>query len=564
MAARFTLLLYTLSITSTFSQSPDVEFNTGTPYITGLTSAMQLVHAGDGSNRIFVAERAGVIKIFKPGALTTPIVFLNMNSGGQVVFPAGEGGLLSIAFHPDFATNGYFYTFYTNDLRDLVVARYTATTPSGDVALASTRVQILAIDHRANTNHNGGEMHFGVDNYLYISTGDGGSGNDPPNNAQNPAVLLGKLLRIDVDVPETAEKKYAIPSTNPNPASEIYASGLRNPFRWSFDKLTNAIWIGDVGQSAREEVNYVPASDLSGANFGWRCFEGEIIAPGLPSGSICPERDACTFPVYTYQTGAARGQSVIGGIVYRGTRWPLMYGYYIGTDVYSGQIHKIRSDGTPENFETSNLTGVVDIGEDEAGEIYAVTGASIYTITASVALPVTLINFSGSKGIEGVKLSWETSTEENSRSFEVEHSMDAVRFENIGTVPSDNSISGAKYHFSHTNKVAGINYYRLKMVDADDAFEYSKIIAVDTGLEEIAENFIRPSLITDNVMNLVLDQPFQFVELVGASGQVFLKEDIGGKKGPVSIPLNTTSSGIYIVRLSDYSKVLQQKVLIME
>ncbi len=187
---------------------------------------------GDESNRIFIAERAGVIKVFEQGALGTAIVFLNMNSAGQVVATTGEGGLLSVAFHPDYANNGYFYTYYTDTAGDLVLARYTATTPAGNAALASTRLEILKIPHPVNSNHNGGELHFGnQDGYLYLSTGDGGSGNDPNQNGQNAATLLGKILRIDVNPPSGSGVNYVIPPGNPF-GNEVFALGLRNPFRW--------------------------------------------------------------------------------------------------------------------------------------------------------------------------------------------------------------------------------------------------------------------------------------------------------------------------------------------
>jgi glucose/arabinose dehydrogenase len=558
------MLLFCFVAVEAVSQSPDVKIGS-VAVISGLTNAMQLVHAGDGSGRIFVAERAGVIKVFEAGALGTPILFLDMNSAEEVVDDAGEGGLLSVAFHPDFATNGYFFTYHTNPAGDLVVARYTATPASGDSANVASRLEILTIPHPTYSNHNGGEMHFGYDDgYLYLSTGDGGSSNDPSGNAQNEDVLLGKILRIDIDAPDGSPTPYQVPATNPDPTSLVYARGLRNPFRWSFDRLTHAIWIGDVGQGAREEVNFVTAAALPGANFGWRCFEGEIETPGIADRTGCPVQSATVAPVYTYPTGDLRGRSVIGGVMYRGTASPLMYGYYIGTDYSTGQIHKIKEDGTSEPYQSSGVTGIADIGEDENGEIYAVTGSAIYGIYATEALPVKLVSFSGAPAVEGVKLTWKTSMEENSQAFDVEHSDNSVTFETIGTVLSQNSLSGGNYTFTHVTSSKGTNYYRLKMIDTDGTSEYSRIIATGKGPERVVENFIRPSLITDQHLNLVLDEPFQSVELVGIGGQVFWKEDIAGRSGHINLPLHRTSSGIYIVRLADNDRVVQQKVLVME
>ncbi|MCE6990514.1 sorbosone dehydrogenase family protein [Dyadobacter sp. CY323] len=562
-----TLLLCLISFTAAYAQAPEIKIDqTTTGTITGFNGAIQLVHAGDGSKRIFIVERAGVIKVLAPGA-TTPVEFINLNSTSNVVDTEGEGGLLSVAFHPQYETNGHFFAFYTNSSGNLEVARYTASPASGNTASVTSRKYILGIDHPDYSNHNGGEMHFGYDDgYLYLSTGDGGDSNDPSGNAQNTNSLLGKLLRIDVDVPVGSDIGYEVPADNPIPNSLIYVTGLRNPFRWSFDRVTHAIWIGDVGQGAREEIDYVPAANLKGANFGWRCFEGELTT-GDQSG--CPTGLVTIAPIHTYQTGTPLpdmqgGRSVIGGVVYRGSLYPAMYGYYIGMDNSSGQIHRIKSGGTPQVFETSPIRGIVDIGEDEAGELYAVTGSTIYHIYTDSQLPVTLVSFTGVPGVEGVKLSWQTSMEENSRSFDIEHSNDAVNFQTVGNVLSDNSVTGGSYRFSHAVVSGGVHYYRLKMNDQDGSSEHSRIIAIDTGPESLAGNFIRPSYITNRTINLVLDEPFQSMELVGTGGQVFLRKDISGKSGTIPIPINPTASGIYIVRLEDHGKVIQQKVLVLE
>lgn len=552
---------FVVSVLPLPAQTPDVRFG-ATPVISGLTSAMELIHAGDESNRIFIAERAGVIKVFEQGALGTAIVFLNMNSASQVVATTGEGGLLSVAFHPDYASNGYFYTYYTDTAGDLVLARYTATTPAGNVALASTRLEILKIPHPVNSNHNGGELHFGnQDGYLYLSTGDGGSGNDPNQNGQNAATLLGKILRIDVNSPGGSGVNYVIPPGNPF-GNEVFALGLRNPFRWSFDRQTNAMWIGDVGQGSREEINRRPATVTSGANYGWRCFEGDIRTPGIPI-TECPDTVGYVKPVYTYPTGNTRGRSVIGGVVYRGTVWPAMQGYYIGTDYFSGDIHKISSDGLVAEYQTSTLTGITDIGEAESGEIYAVTGSAVYAIEAEPALPVTLVNFSGAPSAEGVKLSWQTSMETDFKAFEIEYSADALQFENVGSVPGANASGGTSYGFSHTTIIKGNLYYRLKMVDIDESFRYSRMITVGRGMEKAGENFVRPSLISTSTMNLLIEEPFQTVEVVNTGGQVVVMEKIGGRSGPVSIPLQGTASGIYIVRMAGHDRIVQQRVLVL-
>lgn len=543
------------------AQIPDVNINS-TPVISGLTQAMQLVHAGDGSNRIFIVERAGVIRAYRPGALGTAIEYLNMNSGGQVVGTVGEGGLLSVAFHPDFPVNGFIYTYYTDTAGDLVLARYTSANPAGDVVLAGTRVEILKIPHPVNNNHNGGEMHFGYeDGYLYLSTGDGGAGGDPNKNGQNPNSLLGKILRINVNPPAGSGLNYVIPPTNPF-GNEVFALGLRNPFRWSFDRETFDMWIGDVGQGDREEINHLTAGTANGANYGWRCFEGDIRTPGIPL-TECPDAEGYVQPVYTYETGSARGSSVIGGVVYRGTDWPVMQGYYIGTDYFSGDIHKINSDGSVMQYETSSITGIRDIGEDEDGEIYAVTAGQVYRIEAENPLPVTLVSFAGVTHAEGVKLSWQTSMEKDFSAFTVEFSRDARRFEAVGSVQGAHAAEGNAYSFTHNIMENGMLYYRLKMTDTDQSFRYSKIIMVNRGGQDLNELFVRPSLISSNEMNVLVEEPFQTVEIVNAGGQVVLTEQIGGRSGPLSIPLGDTVPGIYIVRMAGHDRVLQQRVLVM-
>lgn len=561
LRANVLVFCFVLAAMRICAQIPDVKINP-TPVISGLTSAMQLVHADDSSNRVFIVERSGIITAFNPGALTTPIEFLNMNSDGQVVGTAGEGGLLSVVFHPDFNTNGFVYTYYTDTAGDLVLARYTSANPLGNFVPANTRVEILKIPHPVNTNHNGGEMHFGYeDGYLYLSTGDGGAGYDPNMNGQSTSSLLGKILRLNVNTPLGSGLPYLIPPSNPF-GNEIFIRGLRNPFRWSFDRENFDLWIGDVGQDTWEEINHITASNASGANFGWRCFEGDGYTPGIVI-TECPDSASFTKPVYTYGTRTVRGNSVIGGVVYRGTDWPVMAGYYIGMDFGSGDIHKINSDGSVKQFQTSTFTGVRDIGEDEAGEIYAVTATAVYRIEAEDPLPVTLVDFSGTPAAEGVRLAWQTTMEKDFKAFDIEYSHDARQFARIGSVEGANAPAGNLYSFTHSTLENGDLYYRLKMTDTDESFRYSKMITVNRDGESAGELFVRPSLIRSNEMNLLVEEPFQTVEIVNAGGQVVLTEKIGGRSGPVNIPLGNTVSGIYVVRMAGHDRVVQQKVLVL-
>lgn len=274
---------------------------------------------------------------------------------------------MSLCFHPQYKTNGLFFVYYTNGAGDLEVARYKIGIGNDSINLAnpSSKKIVITIPHPINANHNGGTLRFGKDGYLYLSTGDGGSGGDPPNNSQNTSVLLGKILRFNVNASNTAPF-YTLPPTNPF-GNEVLAYGLRNPFRWNFDRLTGDMWIGDVGQNAFEEINRSHRDSLA-TNYGWRCYEGN--ADYNPSG--------CTgtnykFPVYAYPNPEI-GSSVVGGTVYRGETYLSMKGYYLAGDFNTGNLFKIKYDSLAHSYNTtiqgSFPTGISDFGETENGEIF--------------------------------------------------------------------------------------------------------------------------------------------------------------------------------------------------
>lgn len=251
----------------------------------GFVQPVHVTHAGDGSGRLFVVERSGVIHIIKGGAVL-PTPFFDIS--GQVQSTGGEQGLLSVAFPPDFAAKQYFYVDYTTltGIGDTVVARY-AVTANPDIAAASGGVTLLNVS-QPFANHNGGQLAFGPDGLLYVALGDGGSGGDPAGNAQNLATHLGKILRLDT---ETGTVPYAIPAGNPF-GSEIWAYGLRNPWRFSFDRATGDLYIADVGQNLIEEVNFQPAASTGGENYGWNIMEG----------TACFTNPACDRPVSLYRS----------------------------------------------------------------------------------------------------------------------------------------------------------------------------------------------------------------------------------------------------------------------
>lgn len=326
----------------------------------GLEHPVLVTHAGDGSGRLFILELPGQIKIVQDGTvLGTP--FLDLRSK---VSYGGERGLLGLAFHPNYPLNGYFYVNYTR-LGDgaTVIERYQASS-NPNVALPGSALQLLVIP-QPYANHNGGHLAFGPDGKLYISVGDGGSGGDPQNFAQNTGSLLGKLLRIDVD----SALPYGIPLDNPfvgkAGADEIWALGLRNPWRFSFDRQTGDLWIGDVGQNMWEEVDFQPAG-VGGLNFGWRCYEGTHAYNLNP-----PCQGVLTPPVAEYSH--SEGQSVTGGFVYRGKRFPALAGYYFYADFSQGKIWSLQKSGSTWSSPVLLLDtpyAISSFGEDEAGELY--------------------------------------------------------------------------------------------------------------------------------------------------------------------------------------------------
>jgi hypothetical protein len=317
---------------------------------------------------LFILERGGRILVLQPGA-AAPTVFLDITA---TVVSGGEQGLLGLAFHPQYATNQRFFVRYTR-LTDgaIVIAEYHASPADPNLAETAETV-LLVVPHPIFTNHNGGTIEFGPDGFLYIGMGDGGSGNDPNNRAQNINDLLGKMLRIDVNTPN-GPVPYSSPPDNPffgaTPGSdEIFALGLRHPFRWSFDRATGQLYAGDVGQGAREEIDIV----TSGGNYGWRVFEGTLctnIDPGLcnPASFIPPIAE------YDHTSGRC---AIIGGHVYRGTMSALPAGAYVYGDLCTGEIFQLfpaTSGGAQTLLLDTALDGALSsFGEDEAGEIYVV------------------------------------------------------------------------------------------------------------------------------------------------------------------------------------------------
>jgi glucose/arabinose dehydrogenase len=361
-----------------------------------------ITHAGDESGRVFIVEQRGTIRVVQEGQLI-PEPFLDIR---PQVRCCGEEGLLGLAFPPGFENKGHFYVYYTRLDGNNQVSRFNVGLDA-DVADPNSEEEILFLYHPTYSNHNGGKLAFGLDGYLYIGTGDGGGAGDPQNNAQNLASMMGKILRIDVEAAHSiildlenplffpllsggagsAAGAYAIPSDNPflnNPQAlpEIWALGLRNPWRFSFDAETGDLYIADVGQQAMEEINFQPASSSGGENYGWNILEGNLCFS--PSNACTPPPNYSP-PVSVYEH--SQGCSVTGGEVYRGTTYPLLEGIYLYGDYCSGRIWGLVQDGSVwqsrELLDTSYR--ISTFGSDEMGDLYLadLSSGTIYRVIAS-------------------------------------------------------------------------------------------------------------------------------------------------------------------------------------
>lgn len=334
----------------------------------GVARPVHLTHAGD--ERLFVVQQNGVIRIIQDGVVMQE-PFLNIRE--RVGIEGNEQGLLSLAFHPDFMENGYFYVNYTNANFDTTISRFQVDATNPNLADAASENILLTIE-QPFPNHNGGLVKFGPDGYLYIGMGDGGSQGDPQNNGQRADTLLGTILRIDVDVPE-GEAAYGVPASNPfiaaaDKRNEIWAYGFRNPWRFSFDRETRDLFIADVGQNEWEEVHFQPAASQGGENYGWNILEG----------SHCYQRANCDttgleMPIFEYHHSEG-GCSITGGYVYRGRAFPELTGNYLVGDFCSGIIWRLfrGADGVWQSaIVLDSEVDIASFGEDVHGELYVVS-----------------------------------------------------------------------------------------------------------------------------------------------------------------------------------------------
>jgi glucose/arabinose dehydrogenase len=418
----------------------------------GFSEPVAIRNAGD--ERLFIVEQDGVIKILHPdGTIST---FLDINS--RVGSGGSEQGLLGLAFHPDYVSNGYFYVNYTNNSGDTRISRFSVDAGNPDLGNATSEFILLTIS-QPYSNHNGGDIAFGPDGYLYIPTGDGGSGGDPGNRSQDiTSQKLGKVLRIDVD----GASPYAIPSDNPfvgiTGDDEIWAYGLRNPWRFSFDRLTGDMWIGDVGQGAWEEVNFQPTSSAGGENYGWRCYEGNAEY----NTSLCDLDDTYIFPVLEYNHSfASGGFAITGGYVYRGAEFSGMYGYYITCDYVTGNFWTIVPDGSGgwvTELQADIEADISSFGEGVDGELYAcdLSSGEIYHVIDENCGAVWGVEVSGISS-SNATISWQ---DVGSASYKVQYRKPGTAWTIISTTGTSVTLTGldaaTAYSFRIKNKCTGV------------------------------------------------------------------------------------------------------------
>lgn len=372
------------------------------PFLSGLSSPVYLTNAGDGSNRLYIVEQNGFIKVVQPGS-TAPTDFLNISSQISI---GGERGLLGLAFHPQYAVNRRFFVYYTRAADGaLEIAEYQT---SANPLVANTTGKIIITIPHPDSNHNGGTIAFGADGFLYAGTGDGGGANDPSNNAQNINQLLGKFIRLNINPPAGSNAPYTVPADNPfvgiAGADEIYAVGFRNPYRWSFDRGgDNQLWAGDVGQNALEEADIV----TRGGNFGWRVYEGNSCTNNDPA--LCTNPNNYIAPVFQYGIAGNDRCAITGGYVYRGSRGVFPNGAYIYGDYCTGEIFRWHNNQQTLLLDSTRF--ISSFGEDESGELYVVglTSGTVERLAplGTTAAKVTMggrVMTAGGRGIRNVSV----------------------------------------------------------------------------------------------------------------------------------------------------------------
>ena len=482
------LLLSIFSLLTVFGYSDPVLSFTAIP-LTGpaLVNPVDITGCGDGSGRLFVVEKRGTIRIILNNVVQSAF-FLDIRDSVET---GGERGLLGIAFHPLFPDSPYVFVNYVK--KNTIITRICRFTLNSNNSndLIETSQKILISQSGVQDNHKAGDLAFGPDGYLYFGMGDGGGGGDPGENAQNINSRLGKILRLDINV--GVPPYFAYPPDNPFVGvagdDAIWYIGMRNPWRISFDRVTGDFYIGDVGQNLWEEVDMTYAGSSGGKNMGWDCKEGKHNY----ESTGCPPDSVFTSPIFEYRhncippcdTGI--GNSMTGGFVYRGSMYPTLYGWYVFADYGSNNVWTLKQTGfsNPPVFtwklhNNTGINGVAAFGEDDNGELYALSYSSgiLYALSASGSLDVNWTSIKATPSIQGNKIEWAIGDVFGINHFEVQRSVlsDFLQFSNVAELlPDANNIY---YHYNDPFQSSSGVYYRIAAHLNDGSIEYSPLARI--------------------------------------------------------------------------------------
>lgn len=544
-----------------------------------------------GDSRLFISQMNGKIMIYENGQVN-PVPFLDISNkikGGEYQ------GIFGFCFHPNYVQNGYLYVHYLIPGNEYSrYSRFTRNSTYPNLADSNSEKVIYEVPY-PNNGHRSGDFNFGTDGNLYISTGDGapgarGSVGDLNGNAQNLKSVFGKILRINVD----NAQPFSIPATNPYLApnddipDEIWALGLRNPWRWNFDKLNGDIWIGDNGQDGWEEVDYLQANFTGSRNFGWRCFEGTHSY--LPAN--CISLPSLVLPIIDYpgyDNNNQIGASVVGGYVYRGNQFPNLKGWYIYGDYTQGKFWTLKQETQSNagdlksnlliNNVLQNITmeNPVSFGQDAYGELYVTNffGGKLYKISdTSLPLPLNLLTFTAKKTFEnGVQLTWNTSNESNFSHFEIQKSTNSSIFKTLGIVQSSSTFSKETNNYNFDDNLLNISelnsilYYRLKIVEANGEFHFSNIIRLYLNLENKTSSKFYPNPIDNNTLYIDLNSKKSTIvnfKIYGSNAKLIQNkiEHLHSGFNKISLDFSLITSGIYIIKYEIDRQIIYEKIVV--
>lgn len=560
------LLSFTLLLLSYTYAQPEIDFQPLSLSGPALSQPVDIMGNGSGSPKLYVVEKRGTVRIID-GTTVLANYFLDIQTQ---VMNSGERGLLGMAFHPNYPDSPYVYVNYViNATITNRISRFTVN-PETDDAIESSQLTLFEVTG-VQSNHKAGDLAFGPDGYLYIGTGDGGGGGDPAETGQNLESLLGKILRIDVNS-TTGNLNYGIPPSNPFVGvaglDEIWAFGIRNPWRISFDRETGDLWIADVGQNLWEEIDYVPAGTAGGINFGWDCYEGTHVFESAGCNGIVHYEPIYEFPHSCNQCPS--GASVTGGFVYRGEQYPLLQGWYIFVDYISNWIWLIQPDaggGDPDVITVqgnSMINDVVAFGEGDNGELYATSLAgTIYKVTEESSLPIQWTDLNATRVVSGPKpgnkIDWSIQQLFGIEHFHVERSLtpEFTEIAELGhIVPVEDQHN---YTFTDLfNQSLGV-YYRVVANMQDGSKELSPVVRL------LPDALAKPALVfdaDDNLWRISLPDIWQSGELVliDLQGKEVLRKQLTKEKlvelGPPIIP------GAYFVQIKNGTETWSDKVVL--